>query len=105
MKNKLIQLILACMLAMSLSPIAHAESEDELNEAVISCQQDTECSREVRKHKAKLKASSDKAEAEWKNNTVEKAFNVLSIPALIIGLLYYFFWVKPDREEKAKIKR
>jgi hypothetical protein len=59
----------------------------------------------ARNQLAQDKIASDKAESEWKNNTTEKAFNVFSIPAIIIWLLYYFFWVKPGREEKVKINR
>jgi hypothetical protein len=77
----------------------------EREEATSICVNDDDCMKESRTLEARSKISSDKAEAEWAANPIEKAFNVLSIPAIIIGLLYYFFWVKPDREEKAKSKR
>ena len=86
--------------ALLFSGTSFAESEQEKEEAAFKCAQDSECVKAVQSHKAKLQASSDRAEAEWAENPIEKAFKVFSIPAIIIGLIYYFFIVAPKPKKK-----
>lgn len=85
--------------SVSLAQIWSAD-EQEKEEAAFKCAQDSECVKAVQRHKAKLQASSDRAEAEWAENPIEKAFKVFSIPAIIIGLIYYFFIVAPKPKKK-----